>query len=538
MRERLRAVPSDVLAAITGASVLAVISAAVVTARVMQPDPGVVPAGVSIGGVAVGGLTPAEAERVLRARLPAPGAEILLTTPAGEPVLPPVAVASLRPEPRLGRAIADAARRASLVQRLRREVGLGGGRDVRLTFRVDQEQAGRLALRLARRFDVPPRSASVRVRDGRFVLRQAVPGRAVDRSELVGRLAEMPDRLALPVDPVAPRISDAQAAVARSQAVWITRSPVVVAAGRRAARIGRRDLLELLRFRAEGARLLPRLDPRGLRRLLLDRLSVVERAPRSARFRVRSRRVEIVDAVPGRVIDGAAVARSIVGRRGTYPVRLRTAAVEPRLTSREARALRIREVVGEFTTPYACCQPRVVNIARAASILDGDIIPAGGTFSLNEALGERTRDRGFVPAPQINAGRLEDAVGGGVSQVATTFFNAAFFAGLRIVTHTPHEFWITRYPPGREATISWGGPELVVRNDWPAAVLVSVIAARDGITVRLFSSRLGRRVTTETIGTAIEGSAFPIVYTRRVQRRPGSARDERFTWSYRAPPPA
>ena len=74
-----------------------------------------------------------------------------------------------------------------------------------------------------------------------------------------------------------------------------------------------------------------------------------------------------------------------------------------------------------------------------------------------------------MPAPQINAGELEDAVGGGVSQMATTIFNAAFFAGLDLVSHTPHEFWITRYPPGREATVSWGGPELIVRNDWPAA---------------------------------------------------------------------
>ncbi|MBY0397382.1 MAG: VanW family protein, partial [Thermoleophilia bacterium] len=66
--------------------------------------------------------------------------------------------------------------------------------------------------------------------------------------------------------------------------------------------------------------------------------------------------------------------------------------------------------------PAAGTASRVVNIAVAARTLDGTIIPAGGRFSLNEALGGRTPERGFVPAPQINAGRLEDAVGGGVSQ--------------------------------------------------------------------------------------------------------------------------
>jgi vancomycin resistance protein YoaR len=198
--------------------------------------------------------------------------------------------------------------------------------------------------------------------------------------------------------------------------------------------------------------------------------------------------------------------------------------------------MRIRELVSEFTTNYACCPPRVTNIRRAAEILDGSIIPAGATFSLNEALGERTRERGFVPAPQINAGRLEDAVGGGVSQIATTFFNAAFFAGLRIVTHTPHEFYISRYPLGREATISWGGPELIVENDWPAAVLVKAAATDTGVTFRLYSDGLGRRVETETRGSPT-GGTFTVSYTRKVWRGDELRRDEEWSWTYRPAPP-
>ena len=65
----------------------------------------------------------------------------------------------------------------------------------------------------------------------------------------------------------------------------------------------------------------------------------------------------------------------------------------------------------------------------------------------------------------IESGRLRDSVGGGVSQIATTMYNAAFVAGLDPVEHSPHQFDISRYPVGREATVSWGGPELVVRND-------------------------------------------------------------------------
>jgi vancomycin resistance protein YoaR len=229
----------------------------------------------------------------------------------------------------------------------------------------------------------------------------------------------------------------------------------------------------------------------------------------------------------------------------------------PDRTTAQARALKITSLVSEFSTPYSCCEPRVTNIQRAAEVLDGTIIPAGGRFSLNDALGRRTTERGFVAAPEIAAGRLKDAVGGGVSQVATTLYNAAFFAGLDLVAHTPHQFWISRYPPGREATVSWGGPELIFDNDWDAAILLDVKAGSGGITVRFYSSPLGRRVETETgdktdivqpsvkeipdpslppgarvVEQAMGGAGFTITYTRKVYAGDTVKRDEHFSWKY------
>lgn len=115
---------------------------------------------------------------------------------------------------------------------------------------------------------------------------------------------------------------------------------------------------------------------------------------------------------------------------------------------------------------------------------------------MNEKLKRRTVRRGFVPAPQISGSRVVDSVGGGISQVATTLYNAAFFGGLDLIAHTPHSFYISRYPKGREATISWGGPELVFRNDWKAPVHMRLAASDTGVTVRLLSSQLGRRIRT------------------------------------------
>jgi len=155
-------------------------------------------------------------------------------------------------------------------------------------------------------------------------------------------------------------------------------------------------------------------------------------------------------------------------------------------------------LVGAFTTYFPCCQPRVTNIRRAAALLDGSKLGPWQTFSLNQALGRRTPERGFVAAPMILDGQFVNSVGGGISQLATTLYNAAFFAGLKLVAHTPHSIYIKRYPAGREATVSWGGPELVFVNDWPAAVHMRVRTTRTSVSVQLYSRRLGRRITTHT----------------------------------------
>jgi vancomycin resistance protein YoaR len=181
------------------------------------------------------------------------------------------------------------------------------------------------------------------------------------------------------------------------------------------------------------------------------------------------------------------------------------------------------QVIAEFTTRYPCCQPRVTNIKRAVQILDGQRIAPGATFSLNEALGERTAERGFVPAPMISGGAFVESVGGGISQVATTLYNAAFFAGLDLVDHTPHSIYISRYPMGREATISWGGPELIFRNDWSAPIRIDARATNTSVRFRLFSLPLGRRIATKT-APAYSYVAPQTIYVQNRTLPPGTQR--------------
>ena len=176
---------------------------------------------------------------------------------------------------------------------------------------------------------------------------------------------------------------------------------------------------------------------------------------------------------------------------------------------------------------------------------------------MNKVLGKRTRDRGFVAAPSISGPIHVDSVGGGVSQVATTLFNAAFFAGLRLIAHTPHSFYISRYPKGREATVSWGGPELIFQNDWGAPLLLRLKTTPTSITVWFYSQKLGRRVSsvteparnyvqprtvyvkdpmlppgaTRVLQTA-GAPGFSVSYTRRVYQDDSVRRNERYSWTY------
>jgi vancomycin resistance protein YoaR len=317
-------------------------------------------------------------------------------------------------------------------------------------------------------------------------------------------------------------------------------------------------VLEALGFRRRSGKIEVTLDPGPLEKPLRRAFREWQRVPRDATFRIHGERVSVVRSRPGREVDAERVAAAISAHPERPAVGAVFSQVQPELTTDKAKALKITQLVSEFTTPYPCCAPRVSNIQRAAEILDGGIIKQGALFSLNEALGERTAKRGFVLAPMIEAGKLVDAVGGGVSQVATTFYNAAFFAGLDLIEHTPHEFYISRYPMGREATVSWGGPELVFRNDWPAAILIKVSAGDASITVRFYSTKLGRRVETTTgepydytaattvrvfnpslpPGTedVVQGggvSGFTVDYTRKVWQGKKLRRDERWTVRYR-----
>jgi vancomycin resistance protein YoaR len=224
----------------------------------------------------------------------------------------------------------------------------------------------------------------------------------------------------------------------------------------------------------------------------------LELPPRDAEFRVNADdTVTLVPSRPGTLLDPEQVADALLvaagtpTRRGVLPI---VEGAEPAFTTEDAEAMGPLTKVSEFTTNHACCEARVTNIQRFADIVDGMVIEPGATFSLNEAVGRRTRDNGFVAAPMIRQGELVPDVGGGVSQFATTFYNAIFFGGYEDLEHIPHSTYISRYPELREATISWPQPDLKFRNDSDAIIIIDTSHTDTSITVKFFGNNGGRVV--------------------------------------------
>ena len=153
-----------------------------------------------------------------------------------------------------------------------------------------------------------------------------------------------------------------------------------------------------------------------------------------------------------------------------------------------AEALGIREVIGEFTTG-GFARDSGVNIRLAAQEIDGAVVRPGGRFSLNGYTGPRGTAQGYIESGIINNGRPDTGVGGGISQLATTLYNATYFAGMTDVAHQAHSYYISRYPAGREATVFQPTIDVIFENPAQTGVLIETIGTSSDITVRIWGTK-------------------------------------------------
>jgi vancomycin resistance protein YoaR len=514
---------------------------------------GDVPRGVEVGGEAVGGLRRAAVADVVAtvARRVEDG-EVRVTTPDG----------GLRSRAdRLGLHVDEAAtveraldadRRGWLGARVWGWVrGLFGARSSAVVADVDE---GRLAEVLA---DGDPTDREEPTEPGlawdpeakRLVVEPGADGHGLDPAELgpdVGAAVaggRPPFEVAAEAGPVPPRFDAAAAQRLLGEAEEATAAPLPVVAGDQQVDLAPEVVRPWLRARPEEDRLALAVDERHVAEALPGLLPEAGTPGVDAGLQVVGSGVVLTPDRPGTACcDDAAPGAVLAALRDpgvARPVALGLRPAPARFTADEVAGWGVTRPVASFTTYHAAGEARVTNIHRIADLLRGALIEPGGMFSVNGTIGPRTRAKGFVEAGVIEQGEFTTSVGGGISQFATTLFNAAFFAGLEFDEYQSHSIYISRYPYGREATLSYPAPDLELSNPSAYGILIWPTYTGSSITVTLWSTptvtveqtaqseeQVGNctRVTTERTRTAL-GSGGRRVDTVHATYRPAEGVD-------------
>jgi vancomycin resistance protein YoaR len=162
--------------------------------------------------------------------------------------------------------------------------------------------------------------------------------------------------------------------------------------------------------------------------------------------------------------------------------------VYPRVDSELLGNIRSKRI-GRYVTSFnPGNKDRTTNIKLATNAINNTVLFPGETFSFNKVVGKRTAGKGYLRAPVIIRGSLSEDIGGGICQVSSTLFNAVDNAGLQIIQRFSHSRKVTYIPPGRDATVSWYGPDFVFKNKYNQPILIQAKTLGDKLIIKLYSS--------------------------------------------------
>ena len=472
------------------------------------------PAGVAISGVSVGGLTPAQARRKLEARSLAVHDRPVLFR-AGRyrwKLTPRKLEISVNWRGAVSAALRQGEGPAPVRGFRRLGVRLFGADvtpaaeayDAALQFELD---------RIAARINRSHRDASLRLERRAPVILPAQTGVKLDRGAaarvIVQALASLQRPLVvdLPVKVDPPRVTAAALQPAAAQVRTALSAPVQLAVG--AARFDLRPyrLARLLRLPGNG-RADVRISGLNTDSFFMRLRKSVEQEPRDAHFEPVAGGIRLRRSHEGRSVDVRATSEAIL-RAALSPTRrfarLVAERTPPKLTTAEAKKLGIKQIVGTYTTIYGGIANRIHNVQLVAHLIDSHFIRPGEEFSFNQTTGVRDAAKGFLEAPVIINGELQTGLGGGVCQVSTTVFNAAYEAGLKITTRTNHALYISHYPLGRDATVNYPDTDLRFVNDTDHWLLLRTFVGTSSLTVTLYGTSPHRNVVSETAPLTIAG---------------------------------
>lgn len=454
---------------------------------------GKIPRGVEVAGVAIGGMDKDDARAKLQEQLdPRSGAVVPVKIADVQTQLVPAASGlgvdwEATWERVGGQPLNPASRLLSFV----------ATREVTVASSVDEAALNRTFEGL-KVHDRPPIEGGIHFEGTRPVEVNPVPGRVLDLAAARTVITEQwatASALDLPVAVAPPAVrKDAIDAAMRQIAEPAVSAPVsYTGKGDATAALSPEQIATIVGFVPDGhGGLRVEFDHKAATDLLAPQLAGTEVEPKDAKFTF-SGAPTVVPAVVGDKVNWAKTLEQLPTMLAATGAPRTTPAVyeriEPKLTTQAAEALGINETMGEFTTS-GFTGPSGVNIRTVAQEVDGAVVKPGDTFSLNTHTGPRTAAEGYVESGIIDHGRPSKAVGGGISQFATTLYNAAYFAGLEDAGHTEHSYYISRYPAAREATVFDGAIDLQFRNNTPHGIYIQAFADSSEVTVRIWGTKM------------------------------------------------
>ncbi|WP_307665702.1 VanW family protein [Streptomyces sp. V1I1] len=380
-----------------------------------------------------------------------------------------------------------------------------GGRDVEPVIRMDERTSRAEADRIAAASKRQVRDGAISFEKGRAKAVAPVTGVAMITDKALDTIRDgylrTPDAapVVMPVRQTQPRIGPHETERAMNEFAQPAMSgPVTLTLAEKRISIGTAALGRHLTMKPDSRnRLVPALNSKGL---LADPavsrpVRDAAQGPRDAVLRLDGddRVVVAQESSVGRQVTakafGEAVVPLLTGSGAARTGEIATVVVQPQLTSASAQRLGIKEKVSSFTVAFPPAPYRSTNIARAVEFINGSVALPGQEWSFNRTVGERTKDNGFVDGIMINNGQYVKSPGGGVSAVATTMFNAMFFAGVKPVEYGAHSFYIERYPEGREATVAWGTLDLRWTNDSGHALYIKAESTDTSVTISFLGTK-------------------------------------------------
>ncbi len=245
------------------------------------------------------------------------------------------------------------------------------------------------------------------------------------------------------------------------------------------------------------------VDPHEMRAALRPLVPAFTAPPQGPRIVERGGSVKIVPGQSARTIDVEASAHHIAALLNANPA----LHALPLVVGKHPAKVSVADLkgvtgrLGHFEKAFnPGSQKRARNIRVAINALNGKILKPGETLSLNETLGERTHEHGYLTAKVIADGKLTAGIGGGVSQVTGVLFNAVLLSGLTVVEYGAHSHPVAYLPVGRDATLAWNHIDFKFKNNTQAPVYIAYSAAGDKASATLY----GAKVTGRKIGLTVD----------------------------------